>query len=104
MTISPISPVATLTAKRTRTIAPQAIIGTRLFHTSAMLVPIAVRASVRRSSNMGTEKALMASPNAAKIPPMAVPTTIIAQPIGSPVNCATMWSMPGNGLTPKNSA
>ena len=38
MTIIPMRPVATQTAKRASTIAPQAIMGTRLFHTSFMLV------------------------------------------------------------------
>ena len=49
-------------AKRASTIAPQAIIGTRLFQTIAMLVAIAVNASGRWSSSMGTENTLIAKP------------------------------------------
>ena len=60
--------------------APHAIMGGRLFHTSFMLVPMAVRASTRPSSIMGTAKTLMANANAANKPPIAVPTMTIVHP------------------------
>jgi len=56
--------------------------GTRLFQTRAVLVPMAVKASVRRSSSMGTENTLMAKEKAANSPPTALPTSSIAHPTG----------------------
>ena len=49
-------------------------------------------------------KALMANANAANKPPTAPPTTSMAQPISVVNNMGTMWSRPGNGRRPKNSA
>ena len=104
MTIIPMRPVATQTAKSRSTIAPQAIIGARLFHTSFMLVPMAVSASTRRSRSIGTEKTLMAKAKAANKPPIAVPTTSMVHPYAVPKSTPMMWSRPGNGVTPKKSA
>ena len=50
------------------------------------------------------EKALIANANAANSPPIALPTTSIAQPIAVVNSMGTMWSRPGNGRRPKNSA
>ena len=62
-------------------IAAQVSMTGRLFQTSAMLVPMAVSASVRSLSSIGMEKALMANAKAANRPPTALPTSSIAQPI-----------------------
>jgi hypothetical protein len=75
-----------------------------LFQTIEMLVPMAVKASVRWSSSMGTANVLTAKENAAKRPPTAVPTASIPQPCGVVRSIATTPSRPGNGLSPKKSA
>ena len=85
-------------------IAAQVSMTGRLFHTSAMLVPMAVSASVRSLSSIGMEKALIANANAANRPPTAPPTTSIAQPTSVVNSIGTIWSRPGNGRRPKNSA
>lgn len=59
---------------------PQLSMTGRLFHTMAMLVPIAVRASVRSASSVGKEKTEMAK--AANRPPTAPPTSSKAQSSG----------------------
>ena len=63
--------------------APQTIIGARLFQTSAMLVPIAVSASTLRSRSIGMEKTLIAKANEANRPPTTVPTPRMIHPTGS---------------------
>ena len=55
MTIIPTRPVATQAAKSSSSIAPQASIGGRLFHTSFMLQAMAVSASTRWSTIIGIE-------------------------------------------------
>ena len=80
-TISPSMPGIRL-RETGRTSAPQVSMTGRLFQTSAMLVPIAVKASKRSLSSMGIESALMAKAKAANNPPITVPTTSIDQPIG----------------------
>ena len=65
--IIPISPVATQTPKSMRTMNPRRSRRDRLFHTSFMLVPMAVSASTRPSQH-GIAKTLMANANAANMP------------------------------------
>ena len=72
----------------------------RLFHTIAMLVPIAVRASVRSLSSIGIEKALIAKANAAKRPPTNVPTMIKPKPEALDSRVTITSSSPGKGCTP----
>jgi hypothetical protein len=62
-----------------------------------MEVPIAVNASIGRSSSIGMEKVLIAKEKAAKRPPTAVPTTSIAHPVGDASSMVATWSRPGNG-------
>ena len=81
-TIKPTRPVAKLSRNRPSTIAPQVSITGRLFQTSAMLVPIAVRASTRSLSSIGIENTLMANENAANKAPTAPPTSNMAHPVG----------------------
>ena len=73
----------------------------RLFHTSFMLEAMAVSASTRWSTIIGTENTLTAKANAANRPPTAVPTTSIVHPYAVPKSTPTMRSSPGNGDTPK---
>lgn len=73
ITIIPTKAVATHTANRATTIAPQAIIGIMLFHTSLKLVAMAVKASTRRPSIIGIAKTLIENANAANNPPTADP-------------------------------
>src|SRR3546814_10511179 len=61
----PSVPVSMLTANRASAMAPHTSIGGRLFQTSAMLVPIAVKASTFSFSSIGIEKAPMAKEKAA---------------------------------------
>jgi len=75
-----------------------------LFQTSAMLVPIAVKASTRSSSSIGTENALIANENAANSPPTNVPTATSDAPDGVVNSVGRTSSNPGKGLSPKNSA
>ena len=84
--------------------APQAIITARLFQTIAMLIPIAVSASVRSSSSIGTAKTLIAKAKAANSAPTALPTKSSAHPVGVKSSIGTTSSVPGNGFRPKNSA
>src|SRR5262245_539191 len=86
-----------LNRKSPRTMAPQVSMTGRLFHTRAMLVPIAVRASTRSSSSIGIENALIANEKAANRAPTALPTTSIAQPVALVNSIGAMWSSPGNG-------
>ena len=58
--------------------APQATMGTRLFHTSFMLVPMARSVS----SSIGTAKTLIAKAKAANSAPTALPTSSSAHPSG----------------------
>ena len=81
-TIKPTRPVARLIRKRPTTIAAQVSITGRLFQTSAVLVPIAVRASTRSPSSIGIENALIAKEKAANNPPTAPPTSSMAHPVG----------------------
>src|SRR3546814_19334550 len=101
MTISPKSVVATPSANRATTIAPQVKETRRLFQTSAMLVPIAVRASVRSFISMGIENALIAKETAANIEPTRLPTTQHAQPAGGVNRTVQRSSRPGKGKQPK---
>ena len=96
--------MARLSTNSASTIAPQASMTGRLFQTSAMLVPIAVRASTRSSSSIGTAKTLMAKEKAANSAPTTEPTSSSAQPFGVVNSIAMTWSRPGNGSRPKNSA
>ena len=54
----------------------------RLFQTMAMLVPIAVSASMCSSSIIGMEKTLTAKENEANSAPTTLPTSSNAQPVG----------------------
>jgi len=65
---------------------------------------MAVKASVRSASSIGTAKVETAKEKAANSPPMAVPTTSMPQPSGVVVSICATWLRPGNGLKPKNSA
>ena len=80
-TIIPSRPVAIPTTTSASMIAAQVSMTGRLFQTSAMLVPMAVNASVRSVSSIGMENALMANAKAANSPPTAPPTSSIAQPV-----------------------
>ena len=88
----------------TSMIAAQVNMTGRLCQTSAMLVPMAVKASVRSDSSIGMEKALMANANAANRPPTALPISNIAQPTSVVNSMGMMRSRPGKGRRPKNSA
>ena len=85
------------------TIAPQAIIG-ELFQTIAMLVPIAVSASVRRSSSMGIENTLIAKAKAANSAADERSDDQHRPAAGVVKSMPTTRSRPGNGRTPKNRA
>src|SRR3546814_19089806 len=101
MTISPKSAVATPSANRATTIAPQVKETRRLFQTSAMLVPIAVRASVRSFSSMGIENGLIADEKAANSPQHRLPTTTNAQTAGRGTSADKMSSTLGKGNSQK---
>ena len=57
-------PVATANRKSANTIAAQVSMTGRLFQTSAMLDPMAVSESIRRSSNIGIANVLIANEKA----------------------------------------
>src|SRR5262249_12009833 len=86
------------------TITPQVSMAGRLFQISAMLDPIAVKASVRSLSSIGIENALIAKEKAANRPPTTLPTISIAHPVGVVNSIGTICPKPGNGTRPKNNA